>query len=283
MTDKMPDEIWVFPNAASIGDKGFTVTKPEDGYQKYTRADAAAILIAGLESIAANSCCDKCQEAKLVAQSTLDKYRADATKPEAVGVDDMRKVFEEWLTGNGNYPHLAHKSFGGNYLNEEAAMKWDGFKRGYEASRNLLSAPVVSKKEDNSRDKDASAPENIDKHVVPDGYVLVPKEPTDEMIDAARVRKYCMVDTTLQPIGRAIVESVYADMIAALSAPVVPDGYVLVDALTLQKAKCLIRFHVKEDACISIDDNVFYSTDIYGELNRLWIAAVSDKQPKGDE
>ena len=83
MTDKMPDEIWVFPNAASIGDKGFTVTKPEDGYQKYTRADAAAILIAGLESIAANSCCDKCQEAKLVAQSTLDKYRADATKPGA--------------------------------------------------------------------------------------------------------------------------------------------------------------------------------------------------------
>ena len=45
--------------------------------------------------------------------------------------DEARTYFENWLTGDGNYPHLAHKNFGGQYLNEEAAMKWDGFKTGY--------------------------------------------------------------------------------------------------------------------------------------------------------
>lgn len=48
-------------------------------------------------------------------------------------LDNAREVFENWLTGNGNYPHLKHKSFGGQYLSEEAAMKWDGFKAGYYA------------------------------------------------------------------------------------------------------------------------------------------------------
>ena len=125
MTDKMPDEIWVFPNAASIGDKGFTVTKPEDGYQKYTRADAAAILIAGLESIASNSCCDKCQEAKLVAQSTLDKFRADrAAEKVDVGVivNQISGPVSEWpVTGLGGI---------------QKAVEWF-------ASRGYLSAPVV--------------------------------------------------------------------------------------------------------------------------------------------
>lgn len=50
-----------------------------------------------------------------------------------IDLDNAREVFENWLTGNGNYPHLKHKSFGGQYLHEEAAMKWDGFKAGYYA------------------------------------------------------------------------------------------------------------------------------------------------------
>lgn len=53
-----------------------------------------------------------------------------------VDLDNAREAFENWLTGNGNYPHLKHKSFGGNYLSEEAAMKWDGFKAGYYAQIN---------------------------------------------------------------------------------------------------------------------------------------------------
>lgn len=49
----------------------------------------------------------------------------------ALDLDSAREVFENWLTAGGNYPHLKHKSFGGQYLHEEAAMKWDGFKAGY--------------------------------------------------------------------------------------------------------------------------------------------------------
>lgn len=52
---------------------------------------------------------------------------ADAV--EALG--KAREIFENWITDNGDYPHLKHKSFGGNYLHEEVSMKWDGFKTGY--------------------------------------------------------------------------------------------------------------------------------------------------------
>ena len=55
------------------------------------------------------------------------------THPNAA-LEAVREKFEDWLTGDGNYPHLKHKHFGGNYLHEEAAMKWDGFKEGYKAA-----------------------------------------------------------------------------------------------------------------------------------------------------
>lgn len=65
--------------------------------------------------------------------------RADLSQPKQtesvqdVDLDNAREVFEDWITASGNYPHLKHKSFGGNYLHEETAMKWDGFKAGYYA------------------------------------------------------------------------------------------------------------------------------------------------------
>lgn len=51
-------------------------------------------------------------------------------KFETVDLDAMRDHFEKWMTANGDYPHLIHKHFGGNYLREETSMKWDGFKQG---------------------------------------------------------------------------------------------------------------------------------------------------------
>lgn len=71
------------------------------------------------------------------------KYvRSDKAAPVGdVDLDNAREVFEKWITANGDYPHLKHKSFGGNYLHEEAAMKWDGFKAGYYAQPKQ-SAPV---------------------------------------------------------------------------------------------------------------------------------------------
>jgi acyl carrier protein phosphodiesterase len=51
-------------------------------------------------------------------------------KAETVDLDAMRDHFEKWMTANGDYPHLIHKHFGGNYLREETSMKWDGFKQG---------------------------------------------------------------------------------------------------------------------------------------------------------
>lgn len=58
--------------------------------------------------------------------------RADKAAPVGdVDLDNAREVFEKWITANGYYPHLKHKSFGGNYLHEEVAMKWDGFRAGY--------------------------------------------------------------------------------------------------------------------------------------------------------
>lgn len=56
--------------------------------------------------------------------------------------DEQRNFFEDWVTGNGNYPHLVHKSFGGNYLNEEISMKWDGFKAGYNFAKQKEKANV---------------------------------------------------------------------------------------------------------------------------------------------
>lgn len=52
-------------------------------------------------------------------------------------MDKSREIFENWLTGNGNYNHLKHKSFGGNYLHEESAMKWDGFKFAWNTRADL--------------------------------------------------------------------------------------------------------------------------------------------------
>ncbi len=43
-------------------------------------------------------------------------------------LDLKRDDFEKWLTGNNDYPHLAHKPFGGNYIHEEATMKWSGWR-----------------------------------------------------------------------------------------------------------------------------------------------------------
>lgn len=68
------------------------------------------------------------------ALTTLREYIAESEGK--VDLDNAREVFENWLTGGGNYPHLKHKFFGGTYLSEEAAMKWDGFKAGYYAQIN---------------------------------------------------------------------------------------------------------------------------------------------------
>lgn len=38
----MPDEIYVFSDPQSIGDRGFTVIKAEDGFTRYVRADKPA-------------------------------------------------------------------------------------------------------------------------------------------------------------------------------------------------------------------------------------------------
>lgn len=58
-----------------------------------------------------------------------DRQSAQA-KAETVDLDAMHDHFEKWMTANGDYPHLIHKHFGGNYLHEETSMKWDGFKQG---------------------------------------------------------------------------------------------------------------------------------------------------------
>ena len=73
----------------------------------------------------------------------MTKYvRADKAAPVGdVDLDNAREVFEKWITANGDYPHLKHKSFGGNYLHEEVAMKWDGFRAGY-YTQPKQSAPV---------------------------------------------------------------------------------------------------------------------------------------------
>lgn len=92
-----------------------------------------------------------------IAQKLLAEHQeTNAATPYAVGEidarfyakmvsatpDDARGDFEIWLTGNGNYPHLKHKNFGGAYINEESAMKWDGFKCGYNAAlRNTQGVP----------------------------------------------------------------------------------------------------------------------------------------------
>lgn len=71
----------------------------------------------------------------IIQKCTQAITRAEQQQPAnaEIDLDNAREVFENWLTGNGNYPHLKHKSFGGQYLHEEAAMKWDGFKAGYYA------------------------------------------------------------------------------------------------------------------------------------------------------
>jgi len=53
-------------------------------------------------------------------------------------MDECRAQFEIWLTGDGNYPHLIHKNFGGSYLHEESAMKWDGWKTAW----NIRATPA---------------------------------------------------------------------------------------------------------------------------------------------
>ena len=58
----------------------------------------------------------------------------DNIKQDIEHLECMRDKFEEWLTDNGNYSHLKHKHFGGNYIHEESAMKWDGFKEGYKTA-----------------------------------------------------------------------------------------------------------------------------------------------------
>ena len=49
--------------------------------------------------------------------------------------EEYRDIFENWIAANGDYPHLKYKSFGGNYLHDEVAMKWDGFKLGINSLR----------------------------------------------------------------------------------------------------------------------------------------------------
>lgn len=44
-----------------------------------------------------------------------------------------RDEFERWITDNGNYPHLAHKTQHGMYLNEHTIYSWEGFRKGYDA------------------------------------------------------------------------------------------------------------------------------------------------------
>lgn len=60
----------------------------------------------------------------------LTETKTAQAKAETVDLDAMRDHFEKWMTANGDYPHLIHKHFGGNYLREETSMKWDGFKQG---------------------------------------------------------------------------------------------------------------------------------------------------------
>ena len=75
---------------------------------------------------------------------SIRTWNTRASTPAPVGdvdLDNAREVFEKWITANGDYPHLKHKSFGGNYLHEEVAMKWDGFRAGY-YTQPKQSAPV---------------------------------------------------------------------------------------------------------------------------------------------
>lgn len=69
------------------------------------------------------------------------KAQLAQTERAGIDIDNAREVFEDWITAGGDYPHLKHKLFGGNYLHEESAMKWDGFKAGYYA-RNKQQTPT---------------------------------------------------------------------------------------------------------------------------------------------
>lgn len=80
----------------------------------------------------------------LTEDAAIKRWNTRADKAAPVGdvdLDNAREVFEKWITANGDYPHLKHKSFGGNYLHEEVAMKWDGFRAGY-YTQPKQSAPV---------------------------------------------------------------------------------------------------------------------------------------------
>ena len=49
-------------------------------------------------------------------------------------MEAIREQFENWLTGEGDLPHLKYKNFGGSYITDEACMKWDAYKAGFKAA-----------------------------------------------------------------------------------------------------------------------------------------------------
>ena len=53
---------------------------------------------------------------------------------EQAALEAIREQFENWLTGEGDWPHLKYKNFGGSYITDEACMKWDAYKAGVKAA-----------------------------------------------------------------------------------------------------------------------------------------------------
>lgn len=79
-------------------------------------------------------------EQEVVTDKTLNTERKDDSayqagrKQDAPTVEAIREQFENWLTGEGNWPHLKYKNFGGSYITDESCMKWDAYKAGFKAA-----------------------------------------------------------------------------------------------------------------------------------------------------
>lgn len=66
---------------------------------------------------------------------------------------------------------------------------------------------------------------------------------------------------------------------AALTGDCGGGDFVSVPVDLIHKVKVLINFHVKRGACIDIDDKLFNEGEIYSELNRAHLAALSADKP----
>ena len=103
----------IWPDRITSGD--WNVYGEKDGY-----------FVSGLKDEAA---------AKLEVKQALDAtLPSEPVLSEQAALEAIREQFENWLTGEGEWPHLKYKNFGGSYITDEACMKWDAYRAGVKAA-----------------------------------------------------------------------------------------------------------------------------------------------------